>query len=74
MAETITLQVTPIAEQLPDADTDVILFTADQPEGFVGAYIDHDDDKGPVFCGTNGETVVGVVAWSTMPRRDGDGI
>lgn len=64
---TITLTLHYPPADMPDADTDVIVFDASSPEGQLGAYVG-DDAEGPIWVNAQGEGVAGVLAWSEMPR------
>jgi len=64
---TITLQLHYPPVDMPDADTDVLIFDASSPEGQLGAYIGHESD-GPVWVDAQGALVRDVVAWCEMPR------
>lgn len=65
----ITLTVTAIAAklQLPDADTDVLIFDTSNEEGQLGAYVGHDED-GPIWVDAQGQGVPGVTHWGNLPR------
>lgn len=64
---TITLTLHYPPADMPDADTDVIVFDESSSEGQLGAYVGTDDD-GPIWVNAQGEGVAGVVAWCEMPR------
>lgn len=64
---TITLSLRYPPADMPDADTDVIVFDTSSPEGQLGAYVG-DDDEGPIWVNAQGEGVAAVVAWCEMPR------
>lgn len=64
---TITLSLHYPPAEMPDADTDVIVFDASSPEGQLGAYVG-DDADGPLWVNAQGEGITGVVAWCEMPR------
>lgn len=64
---TITLHLHHPPADMPDADTDVIVFDESSPEGQLGAYVGEDTD-GPLWVNAQGEGIAGVVAWSHMPR------
>lgn len=63
---TITLALHYPPAEMPDADTDVIVFDESSPEGQLGAYVG-DDEDGPIWVNVQGEGVAGVVAWCEMP-------
>jgi hypothetical protein len=63
---TITLRVHSV-NQLPDADSDVLIFDGADSEGQLGAYVGHDKD-GPQWVNAQGEAVQGVLYWADMPR------
>ena len=64
---TITLTLHYPPADMPDADTDVIVFDESSPEGQLGAYVGHESD-GPVWADAQGGLVHGVKAWCEMPR------
>lgn len=64
---TIALQVHAAADQLPDADTDVLVFAATEEEAQLGAYVGH-DEEGPLWVGAGGEVVDGVTHWAELPN------
>jgi hypothetical protein len=43
MPITLQLQAYPVAECMPDADTDVLIFDGPASEGQLGAYVGHDE-------------------------------
>jgi hypothetical protein len=61
------LVAVPVAEQLPDADTDVLIFDGADPEGQLGAYVGH-DEVGPIWVDAQGQGVAGVTHWAELPR------
>lgn len=66
---TITLTVhhlTDDPQDLPDADTDVLILAEGDEEMQLGAYIGEESD-GPVWNDAQGEIVPRVVAWAEMP-------
>ena len=63
---TITLSLHYPPADMPDADTDVIVFDASNPEGQLGAYMGH-DDEGPQWHDAQGGRIEAVVAWCDMP-------
>lgn len=54
-------------DDMPDADTDVIIFDDTSPHGQLGAYVGH-DEEGALWVNAQGEGVAGVVAWCEMPK------
>lgn len=46
---------------MPDADTDVIVFDDSTPEGQLGAYVGN-DAEGALWVNAQGEGIAGVVA------------
>ncbi len=66
-ASVIPLTVHAVADAMPDADTDVIIFDADHTEGQLGAYIG-DDEEGPIWVAAQGDAVGKVTHWAAMPR------
>ena len=61
----ITLHYPPA--DMPDADTDVLVFDASSPEAQLGAYVGQESD-GPVWVNAQGEIITDVVvAWAEMP-------
>ncbi len=50
---------------MPDADTDVIIFDASSPEGQLGALTCTDPVE---WVDSHGATVTGVIAWCEMPK------
>lgn len=63
---TLQLQAWPVAQRLPDADTDVLIFDGPGQDGQLGAYVGHDED-GPLWVDAQGEGVSGVTHWAEMP-------
>lgn len=61
---TLTLHFTP--DDMPDADTDVLIWAEGDQEAQLGAYIGEESD-GPVWNDAQGEIVPRVVAWTNMP-------
>ena len=62
---TMTLHYPP--GDMPDADTDVIVFDASSPIGQLGAYIGEESDD-PVWNDAQGFLITEpVVAWAEMP-------
>lgn len=68
---TLRLQARPVADGLPDADTDVLIFDGLEREGQLGAYVGHDDD-GPIWVDAQGEGVAGVTHWAAVPALVAD--
>lgn len=68
-AKGLALQVVamPVAEGLPDADTDVLIFDDPEVEGQLGAYVGS-DDEGPIWVDAQGQGVAGVTHWAKLPR------
>lgn len=64
----ITLQIHAVAEQLPDDDTDVLIFDRVDEEGQLGAYVGHTASGVPMWVDAQGERVGGVTHWAEMPR------
>lgn len=62
----IQLQVHAVADQMPDADTDLLIFDTPGEEGQLGAYVGHDED-GPLWVDAQGEGVSGVTHWAEVP-------
>lgn len=62
---TISLTVHFLPGELPDAETDVLLWDGSSEEGFVGALECNDPVR---WIGTQGEPVDGIVAWAEMPK------
>lgn len=62
----LLLKPVPVAEQLPDADADVIIFDGPGTQGQLGAYVG-DDDAGPIWVDAQGEGVAGVTHWAEWP-------
>lgn len=62
---TITLPVRRPPAEMPDADTDVLIWEDGWPEAQLGAYTGH-DDSGPNWANAQGERVH-VVAWAELP-------
>lgn len=63
---TLTLEVHYPPADMPDADTDVLVWDASSPIAQLGAYIGEESD-GPVWINAQGELVTDVVAWAEMP-------
>lgn len=63
---TITLEVHYPPADMPDADTDVLVFDASSPEAQLGAYVGQ-ESEGPVWVNAQGDLVTDVVAWAEMP-------
>lgn len=63
---TLTLEVHYPPADMPDADTDVLVWDASSPIAQLGAYIGEESD-GPVWNDAQGELVTDVVAWAEMP-------
>lgn len=61
---TLTLHYPPA--DMPDADTDVLIWAEGDQEAQLGAYIGEESD-GPVWSGAQGRIVPRVVAWAEMP-------
>jgi hypothetical protein len=55
------------ATQLPDADTDVLIWHGGIVHSELGAYVGH-DDEGPMWVNAQGEGVEGVTYWAEMPQ------
>lgn len=72
MAQTVTITLTPVAEQLPDAETNVLLFLADGTscEGFLDGVWEQHDDKPPLFRDVCAEPIDRdvVTSWAPMPE------
>ena len=64
---TITLQIHRLPGDMPDADTDVIVFDESSPEGQLGDCVGEAAD-GPLWVNAKGEGITGVLAWCEMPR------
>ena len=62
----LTMQVHAVADQMPDCDTDVLLFEGLASEGTIGAYVAHDAD-GPQWAGAQGHPLYGVTHWAALP-------
>lgn len=62
---TLTITAHFTDEQLPDADTDVLVWEQDQPEAQLGAYVGH-DEEGPLWVNAHGDGIK-VVAWAALP-------
>lgn len=60
------LQVHAAAEQLPDADTDVLIFYGVGPAE-LGAYIGHEEDGTPMWVDAQGCNASGVTHWAELP-------
>lgn len=69
MAITINLTVHPVYEQMPNVDTDVLIFDRESPIGQLGAYAG-DDDDGPMWVDSHGMPVGDVTHWAELPRLD----
>lgn len=63
---TITLHLHAVADQLPDADTDVLIFDASSDEAQLGALNWTDPIE---WVDAQGAPVEGVTHWAEMPRR-----
>ena len=61
---TLTLHYPPA--EMPDADTDVLIWAEGEQEAQLGAYVG-DETDGPVWIGAQGEIVPRVVAWTNLP-------
>lgn len=63
---TVTITWVPVAQQLPDADLNVLLWSdAGSFEGF----LDGEDETGaPVFRDVTAMAVAGVTHWADMPE------
>lgn len=61
---TLTLHYPP--DDMPDADTDVLILAEGDQEMQLGAYIGEEND-GPVWNDAQGYIVPKVVAWTNMP-------
>jgi hypothetical protein len=59
---TLTIELHDVtAGDLPDADTDCLIFDSEHPEAQLGAW------TGKGWIGTQGESVEGVHTWAHMP-------
>lgn len=65
--EVIRLAVHPADDDLPDADTDVIVFEDGETEGQLGALVGHGDD-GPEWVDAQGRSIT-VTGWCELPVR-----
>lgn len=59
--------------ELPDADTDVLVYVEGDVEAQLGAYVGHSDlifgDGGPEWVDAQGERITGrVLMWAPMPQ------
>lgn len=63
---TLTLAVHYPPADMPDADTDVLVWAEGEEEAQLGAYVGHESD-GPVWVDAQGAIVPRVVAWAEMP-------
>jgi len=52
---------------LPERDTDVLIFDASRPQGTLGAYLG-EDANGTIWIDAQGFSVDQVLAWCEMPR------
>lgn len=66
----LMVQAWPVAEQMPDADTDVLIFDQADAEAQLGAYVG-DDGKGPMWTNAVGDFVDQVTHWAEMPKLTG---
>jgi len=69
----LMVQAWPVAEQLPDADLDVLIFDGPDTEAQLGAYMGHDEegDGQPIWVEAQGAGVAGVTHWAEMPKLTG---
>lgn len=68
---TVELQVHAAAEQLPDADTDVLIFHNGFYQAELGAYIGHEEDGSPMWVDAHGCNTYGVTHWAELPWLPG---
>lgn len=64
---TITLQVVAAADQLPDADIDVLIWHGGNPQSDLGAWIGYHDDGTVHWVNAQGRDVLDVTHWAEMP-------
>lgn len=63
----VVLDLVPVQLQLPDADTDVLLFDQPDQAGQLGAYVG-EDAEGPVWVDAHGEGIPAPEYWADIPR------
>jgi hypothetical protein len=65
---TVSIAFVPVAEQLPDAETNVLLYSEEL--GFFEGFCDGTDALGlAVFRDVTAVEVMGVTHWAAMPER-----
>lgn len=62
----LQLQVVPVVQKLPDADTDVLIFDASHEQGQLGAYMGTAGDK-TLWVDEHGDSAYGVTHWAELP-------
>lgn len=63
---TLSLPIHYPPADMPDVDTDILVWDASSPEAQLGAYIGEESD-GPVWQDAQGGLITDVVAWAEMP-------
>lgn len=62
----LLIEATSVREQLPDADTDVLIWSPGSCEGQLGAYVAEEAGQ-PVWVDAQGARVLGVTHWARLP-------
>lgn len=62
----LQLQLVPVGQKLPDADTDVLIFDASHEQGRLGAYVGNAADK-VLWVSEHGDSAYGVTHWAELP-------
>ena len=63
---TLTITVHYPLANMPDADTDVLVWAYGEEESQLGAYVGEESD-GPAWTDAQGEILPRVVAWANLP-------